>query len=102
MNATHFGRASPFLISCVCLCILVPHGTCDTNDVERTKYPEAFIKAAQAFKAAPQTNRYPEGEQVWKELPTCPLISEKDTGTGMFRTYDYSKPSYILSSKDVL
>jgi hypothetical protein len=31
-----------------------------------------------------------------------PLKYEKDVGTGIYRSYDYSKPSYVLATGDAL
>jgi hypothetical protein len=62
------------------------------------KLPEGLVKAAAAFRAAPITNRYAEAENLCKELPRCPLKYQEDVGTGTYRSYDLSKPSYILST----
>src|SRR5437762_3283824 len=72
-----------------------------TNDVQSTSIPAILLKAAKEFRSAPPTNRLTEAEQVWRELPKCPLTFQKDIGTGVLRSYDYSKPSYVLSREDV-
>ena len=103
MNRVHVGRTAwHLLVVHVCFAILPLNGACATNDAGHGEYPAALVKAAQAFRSASPTNRYAEAENVWKELPKCPTTFEKDIGTGVVRSYDYSKPSYLLSSRDVL
>jgi len=77
-------------------------GNCATNEIGVDKYPDSLISASAAFKFASTTNRYSEAETVLKVLPKCPITFEKDTGTGVVRGYDFSKPSYTLPSKHVL
>ncbi len=64
--------------------------------------PRTLVKAAKAFVGAPATNRLAEAQIVARELPRCPLKYERDVGTGVYRAFDYSKPSYTLSTDAVL
>jgi hypothetical protein len=66
-----------------------------------SKYPDEFVRAAAAFKSASPTNRFAEAQAVLDTLPRCPS-SKKDVGTGTYRTYDFSQPSYVLPSSEVL
>jgi hypothetical protein len=64
--------------------------------------PQTLVEAARAFIVAPPSNRLTEAQGVVRELPRCPLKYERDVGTGIYRAYDYTKPSYVLSAETVL
>ena len=85
-----------------CFALLVSNAISATNEADHARYPMALMKAVQAFKLASPTNRYNEAVMVLKELPKCPLKYQREVGTGTFRSYDFARPSYILSSKDVV
>jgi len=68
---------------------------------EQAKYPEALEKAAQAFKSADPLHRYHEAEKLQAVLPKCPVTFRTNTGIGEITSYDYSRPSYILTTNDV-
>lgn len=69
---------------------------------EPSGIPQPFLDAARKFKDASSTNRLKEGEAVFDTLPRCPVISQRDTGLGTLRSYDYSKPSYFLWRTNVM
>src|SRR5882762_7494262 len=76
--------------------------TSSADGAPEPHFPATLVRTAEAFKSAAPTNRYAEAEQLSRELPKCPVTSQKDVGTGIYRSYDFSKPSYVLTSKDVL
>jgi hypothetical protein len=102
MNFKTRKRTNRSLAVQLCILLVVSTGTCATTNAEYARLPEALLKATEAFKSAPPTNRYAQGERLWRELPKCPLTFQRDTGLGVIRGYDYSKPSYVLSSKDLV
>ena len=64
--------------------------------------PRAFLRAAAAFTAASPTNRYERGVTVADALPHCPEVGRIQQPFNLFVSYDYSKPSFLLTRKDAL
>jgi hypothetical protein len=101
LNPTGWGRevkmVLPYLVWLLSASVIVgAHGD------RKPQPPQTLVTAAKAFEAAPATNRLAEARSVVQELPRCPLKYEKDVGTGIYRAFDFSKPSYNLSTDAVL
>jgi hypothetical protein len=84
------------------LVLLIFCNICVAEIGDQGEYPPSFIKAAKRFAMAPSTNRYAEAKELARRLPECPIVYEHGSGMGVIRAYDWSKPSYKLTSKDVL
>src|SRR5438105_3504023 len=93
---------TPLRFAILLYVVLIANGYSATNEAEHAKYPETLTKAVEAFKLASPTNRYNEAVALVKELPKCALKSERDVGTGIYRSYDFDRPSYILTSEGTI
>ena len=63
--------------------------------------PLALTEFAAKFKANVGHDRRADGERIQALLPSCPVTSWKDIGTGAIVTYDYLHPSHKLSKQDL-
>jgi hypothetical protein len=93
----------PFTTFCfVLLAIIARTNACAQNASEGQRYPPSLVKAARAFKSADRSHRYAEAAKLLELMPKCPIIYSNYVGIGVHESYDFSRPSYILSSADVL
>jgi hypothetical protein len=102
MKIARFPGVLGILVLLAPLAGLMPAACCDTNAVTvsaSTNYPSNFLAAARLFKLASPTNRLDQANQLYKELPACPVDFQYDTGIGIIEGLDYSKPSFLLSTE---
>src|ERR1051325_2621011 len=86
----------------LCVCSIVRALAAGGHAAGAEQLPAAVRRAAEAFAAAPHTNRFAEAQNLCRELPKCPLRYDRDVGTGRYRSYDFSRPSYVLSTDALL
>lgn len=94
----------------LCICLLLgingwflvhaSDGTNGTNQVQKQhEYPERLLRAVEVFKSAMSTNRVGAAFRLCGALPRCPPIN---IGASKLEGIDVSKPSYILSTNDII
>jgi hypothetical protein len=74
---------------------------CAERRSERQAYPDAFAKAARAFRLKAPADRFGEAQTLARQLPRCPVTSVLDTGIGGIVSHDYAHPTFMLSRSDV-
>jgi hypothetical protein len=70
----------------------------------RSEQPQAtrLRAAALSFRLKPPFDRCREAWNLLPALPTCPILHEQDIGTGTLVSFDYSRPSFLLSEADAV
>jgi hypothetical protein len=82
----------------------------DTNNLshirKKPEFPDSLTQAAKDFDSAGPTNRRAAAIRVSETLPKCPIVAHQEFETNdvgsEFVSYDYSKPSYSLSTNAIV